>query len=596
MERKGFKKRQLTWRILKNIFLILFCCMAVSAFFGYFYFTDVVKDQKLSDEKSKMQQVSKQITFMMEDIQKFADSIIVDETLQSLLEHKVWNSEFERLSDEERVSQRLVFYNSLRTYIKSSTLIMEDGRVYGSSYSTMNSGGQKMTWQKEVFPEYSQREKYRFSNPYPGRGASKDEELIAYQVKMWDQHHFGALQGTLYLEIYLDYFLDQIKTYASEYQNVCLAGNQNTMLYQQDPENLIQDFLLKAEGTLDGRNSFRISNGYLICDQLEGSNWKLCTVITDEYLKEGSQFVLQFFVFSFLFSMGMILMIASRVIEKMIRPVTILSEKMENISYGTYEPIECVQTGDEIQTLYECFDNMMKELKKGEEQKMEYERQKKEMEFDIMLSQINPHYLYNVLNTVVYMAAARKQDGIVKIVNSLIYSLQETLNVGEHNIETTLEKELELTRCYLNIQEYRYPQIFHSEFECEEGLKECIVPKTIIQPLVENAILHGILPTEEEGTVKVEIRKKEKKLLISVEDDGIGMPSQQIERFEKGQDLSVERNGRKHIGISNVRDRITYLYGTPYGMEIQRKQEGGTKILLYLPLKFAADRIEEKGE
>ncbi len=211
---------------------------------------------------------------------------------------------------------------------------------------------------------------------------------------------------------------------------------------------------------------------------------------------------------------------------------------------------------------------MMTELYKGEQERIAYEKQKRDMEYDITLSQINPHYLYNVLNTVVYLSAAGKNQDEVKIVHSLIYTLHETLKVGDGNVETTIEKELELTKCYLDIQRYRYPDVFQVEVKCEEGLKDSLVPKTMIQPLVENAILHGILPTEASGKIWIIIQKQGGKLCVMVKDEGIGVSKEQLKRFKQGETMA-ENKTRKHIGVENVRDRIRYLYGEGFGMEIQ---------------------------
>lgn len=95
--------------------------------------------------------------------------------------------------------------------------------------------------------------------------------------------------------------------------------------------------------------------------------------------------------------------------------------------------------------------------------------------------------------------------------NALIHTLQETLKVGEKNIYITIEKEIELVECYLTIQRYRYPDVFQVEICCEEELKKCVIPKTCIQPIVENAILHGIIPGETNGVIRVRIREAEEK-------------------------------------------------------------------------------------
>lgn len=582
MGRKKLKRKQLKWRILKNIFGVLAVSMILSSIAGYIYFEQIVRDQKISDERAKLQQVANQLAFMTEDIQKFAKSIIVDESLQELLEKETFQSEFERRRNYASVAKRLVFYNSLRQYIGSSILEMENGTYYGSSYSTVDEGYVERKLKNQAIVEYTQNARYIYSDPYYETENDAGPPMICYRILMWDKYHFGKPKGTLYMEVSLDYFLKQIQAYGENYENVCLLGNDQKILYEQDPGQIIQNYL-KAGNELRESGTYKTNGGYLISESIDASGWKLCTLITDRYLWQRSRFVLEFFLLSFLLSIGLTLVFASRIMENMTSPLSKLSGQMEKIGYGKLETIEMVSTGDEIQTLYECFEHMLHEIWEGEEKRIQYEKQKKEMEFDIMLSQINPHYLYNVLNTVVYLAAAEKNEKVVKIVRSLIYTLQETLNVGEHNVETTVEKELELTGCYLEIQKYRYPDMFQTNIQCQEELKQYLVPKTIIQPLVENAILHGILPKEVPGSIAVTISLMENGLYITVEDDGIGISREGMDLFYAGKEMSAGKNDRKHIGISNVRDRIRYLYGEMYGMEIVRRKEGGTRVILHLP-------------
>lgn len=583
MEREKVKKKQLKWRILLNITIVLTISMVFSTIAGYVYFEKVVREQKISDERAKLKQVSNQITFMTEDIEKFARNIIVDEILQETLEEKPFENEFQKVSNRYDIIKRLTFYNSLRTYIGSSFLELNDGERYSSSSSAMEDDYLNRKFGIEELGQYNERADYVYSNPYYGLDTGKTQPVICYRAKMWDKYDFGSQQGTLYMEIYLDYFLKQIRTYGKEYKNVCLLGNDQKILYEKDREGKISKYIKgRVDLNLDGVN--KVKEGYLICEDIRAAGWKLCILITNQYLWQRSSFVLEFFLISFLFSMGMILIFTSRVMENMIQPITRLSEKMNQMDYQNLDMGEMIHTKDEIQTLYECFEKMLTEIRCGIEERILHEKQRKEMEFDIMLSQINPHYLYNVLNTVVYLAAAEKNDKVVKIGNSLIYTLQETLNVGEHNIDTTIEKELELTCCYVNIQEYRYPNTFQVVIECEEKLKQYLIPKTIIQPLVENSILHGILPLDRPGVINIKITANSSQLSIIVEDDGIGITDEKLQRFEEGENIAFEHNGRKHIGISNIRDRILYLYGEPYGMKILRRKSGGTKIELYLPM------------
>ena len=492
-ERKKRGGKHLKGRILRSISLILICSMILSTLIGYLYFNQVVRKQRVEEEKNRLMQVGSQIAFQAEDNRRFAQSILVDEQLQYLLEENVKGNEFRRQSQYDKVTKRLVFYNNLRTYLEGSILQMADGSFFGSSYSAMDTDYLEQKLQQRELQEYTEKEDWVYSNPYYDSDSGNDKRRICYAIPMYDKRRYGHLKATLYLEMNLEYFLTQVKAYAETQDLVALIGNGSEILYQKDKKNVLRNAIKEKE--LDQENIYHTSNGYLICIPVEGTGWKLCTFLTHADLLKNSSFVLEFFVLSFLLCVGLVLLVVSRILENMVRPVTELSKQMERTEYGKQQPIHIVHTGDEIEILYQCFQDMMTELYKGEQERIAYEKQKRDMEYDITLSQINPHYLYNVLNTVVYLSAAGKNQDVVKIVHSLIYTLHETLKVGDGNVETTIEKELELTKCYLDIQRYRYPDVFQVEVKCEEGLKDCLVPKTMIQPLVENAILHGILPT-----------------------------------------------------------------------------------------------------
>ena len=397
---------------------------------------------------------------------------------------------------------------------------------------------------------------------------------------------FGLNDGTtggLYLEIDCDYLLEPVQVYGQDYENICLIGNQGNVLYANDDKSQIQE-LLRQYPEKNSTGTHKVAGGYLLIREMEETNWKLCTLVTESYLWSRTSFILIFFILTFAVTIVVMLIVVSRIVKKVIHPVIVLSEEMGQNDYERLNELEVVQTGDEIQTLYECYNEMIAVVHQGIEARIAYEKNQKQMEFAILLSQIHPHYLYNVLNTVVYLAAAGKNKEVVKIAQALIYSLQETLRLGEKNIETDIRNELRLLESYLDIQRYRYPDLFEVEIDCKEEYMDYTVPKTILQPLVENAIVHGVLPTEEKGNIYIRMEKMASCFRITVEDDGIGIPEEALQLFESGKPMVDDQNGRMHIGISNIRDRILYLYGEPYGMRIERGAETGTKIILELPL------------
>lgn len=578
------KTGQLKRRISRNTLVVCSLAMTVSTVISYLYFQRIVQRQEIEDIQAELRQLGRQMDAAVEDVENFAKVIVADEDMQTNMNVEMGSTTFAGVKRREEISKRLRFYNGLRAYISGSFAESADGEHYSSTTST-GSDQVEAKFQTPEVETYMQNQTGVFSKPYYGvENWDNSLQSVCYRHDIWNQYQYGEKLGTLYLEIYLSYFQDIVDQAAVRSQGIWLVGDDGRILYEKDgQEDAVS--LTEQDDRYRRQGIYRVNGGYLICQEIPAADWAVCARIDNGYLWSRSGFVLTFFVLSFCLTVVVVLFTISGMLETVIRPITRLSVAMEQTRYDKLEPQEEVRTRDEIEVLYRCYNDMVGKIRRGVEERVAYEKKTKDMEFDILLSQINPHYLYNVLHTVVYLAAAGKNKDVVQITNSLLYTLQETLKLGEKNIETTVKKELELTERYLNIQRYRYPGMFRVEMVCEKQDEDCIVPKTMIQPLVENAILHGVLPSEEAGFIRVEISRREDVLSVVIEDDGQGIEQNILDAFACGEAIVLEENGRRHIGISNIRDRITYLYGEPSGMWIANKPEGGTRIRIEIPYR-----------
>jgi Putative regulator of cell autolysis len=583
MKYKKMKKQYLKRRILLNIFIVLVVSLLISTLISYFYFAKIVRSQSISDEKMKLNQLANQLNFMAEDINSFARSIVVDDIIQKLGREKGFETEYERIKQKDIIRRKLTYYNSLRTYIGSSFIELENGEYFSSnSGNVTNEEYLEEKFTQGELQEYSEQEGWLYSNAYYSSDSGNGQQVVCKATHMLNKYEFGERQGTLYMEIYMEYFLKQIRDYESNYGNIALIGNDNILLYDNNLPEGIKDFI--NEEKISDTGVYKVQGGYLIYEEIENARWRICTLIEDKYLWERSNFVMGFFLLSLVISLTLILLITSRLLEKITRPIVRLSNQMKGMDYYNLRAEKSIQAVDEIQTLYECYEKMLQEIRQGIKTQMIHEKQKKDMEFDIVLSQINPHYLYNVLNTVVYLTKAKENESAISVVNALIHTLQETMKSGEDNVNCTIQEELKFTQSYIKIQEYRYPNTFWINIKCEEELKKCIVPKTIIQPIVENAIFHGILPANKAGIIDVTIKKKNENLHIEITDNGVGIIENQMKSFTEGEEIISEEKGRRHIGLSNIRERIKYLCGPPYGIWIDRIEPQGTQVTIHLPV------------
>jgi sensor histidine kinase YesM len=559
----------------------------LSTIIAYVYFSEVVKKQVIDDEAVKLRQMVYQLEFMVSDIESFSKSIAIDAMVQDIVTQQDYENEFQKVKGRYAVASQLVFYKSLRNYIGAMVIKGTDGKSYGS----LAYGDERYYEDKFkilALKEYVENEKLIFSKPYFAFEKDVSQDVISYRTTIRKMTDADQIIGTLYMDIQLEYFLRQIRSYAENYTNVFLVGDDGNPVYIKN-ENMAEYERTSILNKLQSVGVTSISGGLVLSEPISNMGWTVGIYVSNAYIWEKSNFVLKFFVAFFLISLTLLILITSKILDNMIHPISQLTNAMDTIQYENLEVDLDIHTNDEIERLYRRFKEMLVQINLYMEKVVDHEKQQKEMEFDILLSQINPHYLYNVLNTVVYLSSAGRNKEVVEVVHAMIFTLQETLKVGEMHIFTTLEQELKLLGSYMKIQEYRYPNTFSIRVECEEALRQSIVPKTILQPIVENSLFHGIIPAERHGEVLVKVDVIEDMMIITIVDDGIGVDLAKAKSLlandvvKKTQEDPENNSSRKHIGIRNIHARIQRLYGMTYGLDIKNGINGGTEVILRFP-------------
>ena len=215
-----------------------------------------------------------------------------------------------------------------------------------------------------------------------------------------------------------------------------------------------------------------------------------------------------------------------------------------------------------------------------EEQVTREQKQLRKAEFELLQAQINPHFLYNTLDTIVWSAEAGNQKQVVKMVGSLSDFFRSSLNKGKEIV--TIRDELQHARSYLEIQQIRYQDILTYEIDVPEDLFDYQIPKITIQPIVENALYHGIKNVRGGGTITVTGKDEGETMLIQVKDNGKGMKPERLKEITKG--LAGEKLEDTAIyGLYNVNERIRLSFGEEYGISIESEYEKGSCVSIRLP-------------
>jgi two-component system sensor histidine kinase YesM len=241
---------------------------------------------------------------------------------------------------------------------------------------------------------------------------------------------------------------------------------------------------------------------------------------------------------------------------------------------------------DEITELGMSFNIMIGKIKELLDSKIQEQENLKKAELRALQAQINPHFLYNTLDTIIWMAESKKTDQVVKIVSALSKFFRISLSKGMDWI--TIGEEVERIRSYLIIQKMRYRDILDFNIEVDKEVTEHTILKLILQPLVENALYHGIKNKRKGGTINVRARMKgENEILLEVEDDGIGFTPEKLAQLRSElEDDSGSIKLESGFGLDNVNKRIKLYYGKPYGLSVQSQYASGTCVTLVIPAKM----------
>lgn len=232
---------------------------------------------------------------------------------------------------------------------------------------------------------------------------------------------------------------------------------------------------------------------------------------------------------------------------------------------------------------------MAKRLQENIVEMVEQEKREQQLKYGLMISQVDPHFIYNTMNMITYLAQKNRNEDVIAVNKAMIQILRDRLRIEVDNVYDTVEQEIKVVREYLLIQKYRYTGIFKSVIDIEAGVEPYLIAKNILQPLVENAFFHGILcNTDEEGEVidgciTIRIRMEEDEVEIIVKDNGAGMSQDKLDELSKPQRKLSSMERGEHIGIKNIKERLDYIYENKYRFQIWSKEGEGTIVTIRIP-------------
>lgn len=569
-------RRSIQKKIGAGIAIIILVMTNLGVLFTYTYaFTNQYRQQKELDETALGQYVNEFQT-VVQDVLKLSRNIAASKVIQEFLSQE--DHSYFQVTD---AVQEIKNITDLRVYINNAVIIQGDN-VYWTYSPFEDYFKDRLTedWYTEIKDSNEV-----FSRPH-SYGYARDNRFITYILQIPDPKNPDRELGQLLLNINVQYFkdiLERVTNENGEYYFVDTRSGQ-IILQRGDGEagrSMVEDMSTRKEEGKGNRAAFHTyNNGYFVWRAPAGTPFAAGIYTSRQELNEFAKPLRHFYIAYTIATVISVILLTYMLLRQFLKPVSQISSAMLLFAEGRKTRLD-VNTGDEFQVLGTQFNSMADSIESSITRRIHDEKVNKKLKFDMLMSKIHPHFLYNTLNSVIYLARREGNGDIEKMVQSLILILQDGMAAYSGRIDDPLEVELEMVSAYCVIQSYRYKDKFQLICKAPDCLKKAYIPKNILQPLVENAIYHGIAPMDEPGTVEILVERELDNLRICVADSGIGMDEKTLDAAK--QSMGDTKGGVHSIGMKSIWERLEYLYQDQYVFELYSERGKGTTVLICIP-------------
>ena len=499
------------------------------------------------------------------------------------------------LSVESVNSQITLLYDNNKDSIANIALLSKEGELLEAVPAARLKTGLDVTGEQWFGNTLERTDNLHFTTPHVQYIFDNNENQYRWVITLTRAveitHGTSTDQGILLIDIRyssLQQILENI-TLGNQGYLYMISGSGQLICHprmQLIETGLLTENLTAAAGYRDGsyHEEFGGEKREVSVKSVGYTGWKLLSVTPERGLPLNDLKMRLFAVFVVAAFLFVLVLINAFISSRITNPIKELEKSVNAIEAGELD-LEVYTGGSyEIRHLGRSVGDMAKRIKTLMEDIVAEHESKRKSEFDTLQSQINPHFLYNTLDIIVWMIENEQKQEAVKVVTALARFFRISLSRGKSII--TVRDELEHVRNYLMIQQMRFKNKFIYRFEAGEEVMDLVCLKLMLQPLVENAIYHGMEFMDGDGEVCVKAYREADDLWFQISDNGLGMTRQQVESLLDEKEHVSSRRG-SGIGVKNVNERIRLYFGDDYGLQIWSEPDEGTVISIHLPAQEA---------
>lgn len=583
---KGFKSIQST--IFAAISVLVLCAVIVATVISMRYTNSAIYENSVLYTKTIISQLNQNVDSYITYMDNIASVIAKSQDAYQLLYQTIGEDAAAKEGHIKRLQEQFNTILKSRDDIRNIGLVQKDGVILlNSGYQAINPDLDLSTqeWYTSAVDNYNQ---YSLTSSHVQHVIKGQRPwVITLSREVHNFYGTGNSDGVVFIDLNYSAISELCdknsigdKGYVfilDQYGNIVYHPSQQQLYNELQTENI--DIVMNADtdtvvtGTGDDEKIYTFSRS-------ETTGWTVVGCMNMAELLKDSREANQIYMLTAIVLVVIAMLLSSFISKSITLPIQKLRNSMERVQEGDFKAADIeIPSENEIGSLTTSFNVMTHKIEDLMAQNVHEQELKRKSELKALQSQINPHFLYNTLDSIIWMAEGKKNEDVVVMTASLARLLRQSISNEDETV--SIVQEIQYVKSYLTIQKMRYKDKLEYEIDVDPSIYGVHIVKLVLQPIIENAIYHGLKYKDSKGMIWVKGHQEGRKAVIEIKDDGVGMDEETLAHIFEKHKVNYHSNG---VGVYNIQKRLSLYYGKEYGLRYESEKGKGTTVTVVIPM------------
>lgn len=584
---KGFKSIQST--IFAAISVLVLCAVIVATLISVRYTNSAIYENSVIYTQTIIRQLNQNIDSYITYMDNIASVIAKSQDAYQLLYQQIGEDEATKEGHRKRLLEQFNTILKSREDIRNIGIVQKDGvMLINSGYQAINPDLDLSTqeWYTNAVDNYNQ---YCLTSSHVQHVIKGQRPwVITLSREIHNFYGTGNSDGVVFIDLNYNAIIDLCdQNSIGDKGYVFILDQDGNIVYHPSQQQLYNELQTENIDTVMNADSDIVVTGegddekIYTLSHSETTGWTIVGCVNMAELLKDSREANNIYVMTAIVLVAIAMILSSFIARSITLPIQKLRDSMKKVQEGDFKAADVViPSQNEIGSLTTSFNAMTHRIEELMEENVKEQEQKRKIELKALQSQINPHFLYNTLDSIIWMAEGKKYEDVVLMTASLARLLRQSISNEDETV--LIGQEIQYVKSYLTIQKMRYKDKLEFEISVDPFINSVHIVKLVLQPIVENAIYHGLKYKESKGLLTVTGYQKNQNAVIEITDDGVGMDEETLNHIFEKHKVNYRSNG---VGVYNVQKRLCMYYGKEYGLHYESEPGHGTTVTVTIPME-----------